>query len=1023
MRLPRRSPLVTVGLGALALVVGACRPATTPPSERKALAEAVGSNLPFQSRLSGGFVPSTQRVTRSAGDGARELSPDTRIAIAVLEKRASASPSPEAQADLGVAYLVQGDVDRAITTLEDAASQLNMPASWSDLSAAYLAKGERIPSRKVEMLSHALEAAEKSLKLARTNDALFNRALARDGLTQYVGATAPWPEYTAAESDPKWKEAASRHAANRRPSDDARDQWAARRKKLAERLNAGDKAFVNETVGLFPEASIDYLEQELLVDEHSLKSAELLGAAIYEITRDPMMRDEVAVLRTHGNTIARGHRAYQQALRQFDANDRSGARRSLAAALADFSNARAPYELWVRTRVAVIDWRDGRFDVTQSALAAVEHAARQRQYSTLLGTVKSHRGLTYLRQWALTPALASFRESASVHEAAGERDYATRAYSNLADALRILGETHESWEFIGRTLEELPRLRSPLRRYLLLYNAALFASRQELYESALLFEDAAAQQAKQAGADVLTEATIQRALVHVRRGDLARARADFESAKQRVADTPEGSFRDYQRAELNILKAQLGSDDQGEVAALDQAISFFSRIEPGRVPALYLLLSRRPQIRASRAASETALRSGIDALESQLSAVGEEALRISYFDESWTLFQEMVSLQVAARDQAKTFEYAERSRARSLLSAAQRSTGSRTRPLVDVQSQIPPSTVLVHYSTLADRILIWTITPSAAAFVERPIEERDLSRLIEQHRAAIREGRDDRDVNDRLFSMLVQPALPAMQAVSTVVLIPDGKLQQLPFATLRNPATGRYLVEDHPLLISPSASFFIDARAAARPLSSAPILSALLVGNPSADGVRALPGAEVEVADAARLYSDHELLIGRDATRERFVQAAPSFDIVHFGGHALVNPEFPLLSRLVFAGGANEQSLFAHEIARIRFPRTQVVVLAACSTASGPVSRGEGVLGVARPFLAGGVPLVIASQWDVDDQATQQLMLAFHRELTRSRNPIHALQAAQLSLLRSADGALAMPKSWGAFVAVGTTAR
>ena len=144
--------------------------------------------------------------------------------------------------------------------------------------------------------------------------------------------------------------------------------------------------------------------------------------------------------------------------------------------------------------------------------------------------------------------------------------------------------------------------------------------------------------------------------------------------------------------------------------------------------------------------------------------------------------------------------------------------------------------------------------------------------------------------------------------------------------------------------------------------------------------------------------------------------------MVHFGGHAFVNPEFPLLSRLAFAGEAGaEQSLFAHEIARVRFPLTRVVVLAACSTAAGVVSRGEGVVSVARPFLGAGVPLVVASQWDVDDRATEQLTLGFHRELAKSGNPVQALHAAQLALLRSGDAVQARPESWGAFVAVGTT--
>src|SRR6188508_1722725 len=204
MRLPGPSALVIAGLAALAAATGACRAATPAPSGRQALASAVSTTLPFRARLSGGFAPSKVGPTRAAGDRAPELSPDTRIAIALLEKRAIETPTPEALADLGVGYLIQGDIDRAITTIEDAASQMTAAAPWSDLSAAYLAKAERTPTRKIEYLARALEAAETSLKIARTNDALFNRALAREGLAPYTGAPAAWSEYAAVELDPAW---------------------------------------------------------------------------------------------------------------------------------------------------------------------------------------------------------------------------------------------------------------------------------------------------------------------------------------------------------------------------------------------------------------------------------------------------------------------------------------------------------------------------------------------------------------------------------------------------------------------------------------------------------------------------------------------------------------------------------------------------------------------------------------------------------------------------------------------------
>lgn len=1023
MRLPRRTALVmSVGTVVLAVVVSACRPVASPPSGRAALAAAVANTLPTQARLSGGFAPS-KHEPRRATDAMQELSPDTRIAIAMLEKRADESATPDALADLGVAYLVQGDVDRAITTLDDAASQQTAAEPWSDLSAAYLVKAERTPARRIELLALALESAERSLRVGRTNEALFNRALARDGLAPFTGAPAPWPEYSAIERNRAWREVAARHASDDSPIEDARDRWLARRKELPDRLRAGDREFIMTTARQFPEASIEFLEREAYVDPAIIAHAPLLASAIHEVTGDPMTRDDVAAVAAQTAELIKIHQTYATGFSQAVKNDFPGARSSFTEALAGFTRVKAPSRLRAQFQLARLDWREGKLDSAQQRLIDVERQARQLGYDTLLARVLWERGLAFNRQWRLTEGIAALRESASRAEASSQREFAVSIYSNLADALRILGEPHESWTHMGRALERVSQLREPANRYLPLYNAALFAGRQDLNEAALLFQDAAVREATKAGKGALTEALVQRALVNIRRGNQALARSDFDQASQLLAAAPPGAFKTYIGADLQIVGAQLGNVDESAVAGLQNAITFFSKAEPGRVPRLYLLLARTPQARASHAIAENALQLGVDSLERQQQGVGDEALSMSFFDESWSLFHDMVSLQVAANDPSKAFEYAERSRARLLLAAAQEATISRTRTLPEIQSKLPAGVVMVRYATLADRVLIWTITNGSATLAERPIAERELARLVERHRAAIRDRHENRDSNDRLYRLLIEPVLSAVAPAAVVTLVPDGPLQQLAFATLRQPASGRYLIEDFALMVSPSASFFVDARAAAATRPAGKLQSALLIGNPTAVQARSLPGAAAEVETAALLYPRHEVLTGKAATKDRFLALAPTFDVIHFGGHALANSEFPLLSRLVFADTAEGgQSLFAHEIGKLRFPRTRVVVLAACSTAAGVVSRGEGVVSVARPFLGGGVPLVIASQWDVDDRATEQLTLAFHRQLATSHNPIKALQAAQLAMLRSNDAVQALPESWGAFVAVGTAA-
>jgi CHAT domain-containing protein len=993
------------------------------------LADAIGSDHDFDARLTGGFLPRAETAARRsattpAGD---RLSPDARIAIARLEKQAAADQSPRALAALGAAYLVEGDVDRSVTTLEDAATGGDQAQAWNDLSAAYLAKTERMPARRIEYYSRALEAATKSLRASPSNEARFNRALALDGLAPFVGSIGAWSDYLSTERDPRWIDAAKRHASADKPAPDARERWEARRGDLRSRLRAGDRVFVDATVKEFPEASIEFFEHELLVafangDGTALAEAETLAGVIEAVTHDPMPRDDVRLIKARGHALAQPHLDYIAGLKQYDADDYATAKDSFSRALAGFVRVNSPYRAWASAQLATILFQQRNLDAADRQLADVERIARAARYATLLGRTLRLRGLVYSKQWRLAEALEAFRASASTFESANEHEDAVSLYGHLADVLRTLGEHSESWEYIGRTLEGLPRVRKAARRYLSLYNASLFASSQDLLVAAQLFQDGAVREATAAGAVALVEALTHRGIIHTRLQNDAAATIDLEMATRHFADIPEGALKQYMRAEIAVLQAHLASARSGRETdqALISAIDFFGTAEPARVPQLYLLLARARQATHADSAAEDALSRGIARLERQQSRVGDEGLKISYFDESWDLFPEMIQFQLNVRsDPAKAFEYAERSRSRALL-AATASTDVRPRNLVEIQNALPPSVVLLYYATLSDRLLIWTITSVDSRLVERRIDRESLGRLVARYRAALAEGRDTAASNAALYDVLVRPVERALGSDSTIVLVPDGDLQRLPFATLRN-STHRFLIEDHAVAYAPSGSVFVAGLSQLRRMADGPIASALLVGNPETSSspparLQPLSGAETEVSEAAKTYPKHSVLTGASATKDRFVASAPEFDVVHFGGHAFVNAEYPLLSRLAFS-----QPLFAHEISRIPFSRTRLVILAACSTASGAISKGEGVVSVARPFLAAGVPMVVASQWDVDDGATAQLFVAFHRALAETQDPVRALRRAQISLLRSGNTVLASPANWGAFVALGTT--
>src|SRR5262249_13699988 len=128
----------------------------------------------------------------------------------------------------------------------------------------------------------------------------------------------------------------------------------------------------------------------------------------------------------------------------------------------------------------------------------------------------------------------------------------------------------------------------------------------------------------------------------------------------------------------------------------------------------------------------------------------------------------------------------------------------------------------------------------------------------------------------------------------------------------------------------------------------------------------------------------------------------------------------PMLSRLVLAPGEQDDGLlYAREIYRQRLTRTRLVVLSACSSAHGPISRSEGVLSLTRSFLAAGVPAVIGTLWTITDRGRADFSFELHRRLQRGTASSRALREVQLAFLTSGDRELRSPATWAAFQHVG----
>jgi CHAT domain-containing protein len=290
---------------------------------------------------------------------------------------------------------------------------------------------------------------------------------------------------------------------------------------------------------------------------------------------------------------------------------------------------------------------------------------------------------------------------------------------------------------------------------------------------------------------------------------------------------------------------------------------------------------------------------------------------------------------------------------------------------------------------------------------------------------ALQDGRQAGTEGQELRRLLIEPLEHRVAAASTLIVIPDGGLCRLPFAALGN--EDRFLVEDYRLATAPGASVYIALTERYGERSRKPPGSVLIVGEPLIDRslfptLTSLPGSAEEIENLERIYDRRAILLtGHAATAERLLALLPDVDVLHVSVHT-VTPQGGDAPGLVLTSSPATRKtgvLLPEDIHCPRGPRARLAILAGCRTAEGRLSQNEGSLGLARAFLSAGIPTVLASLWDADDEPAARLLLRCHEFLRSGADPLTALRHAQLELLRGPDRHLTQPRTWAAFEVIG----
>ena len=270
------------------------------------------------------------------------------------------------------------------------------------------------------------------------------------------------------------------------------------------------------------------------------------------------------------------------------------------------------------------------------------------------------------------------------------------------------------------------------------------------------------------------------------------------------------------------------------------------------------------------------------------------------------------------------------------------------------------------------------------------------------------------------YNIILAPVVDLLQE-SAIIIIPDPLLYSIPFAALKDD-NGQYISDTFRIRIVPSLTTL-------RLIQQSPAdyhskTGALVIGEPEVSDVYyqgkllqlcPLPGARMEAEMIGRLLGV-EPLLGKDATKQAVLERMHSVSLIHFAAHGYEERGEIALSPISPCGTPHEEDylLTMAEISQVRLT-AKLVVLSCCHSASGQV-RAEGVVGIARAFLASGARAVLAALWAVEDKATMQFMNHFYEHLVRGESASESLHQA-MKWMR--ENRFSDVKQWAPFMLIG----
>jgi CHAT domain-containing protein len=387
--------------------------------------------------------------------------------------------------------------------------------------------------------------------------------------------------------------------------------------------------------------------------------------------------------------------------------------------------------------------------------------------------------------------------------------------------------------------------------------------------------------------------------------------------------------------------------------------------------------------------------SAIDIAELAMHNLADDQARISWRQATDGSYRGVVRALLAQKKDREALERWEQYKNWPLLHGAVSTfsaKGATNDKAPDDGQELPPELsqeVRLIYATFAEGTQLWLLANGRLSSNWVNIPGSDLQDNIRNF-AQVCSNPDSALVDvDRqgakLFSQLLLPVMAELPESKMLVVELDDSLNDLSLEALKSP-DGRYFGQKYAIVYSPG--IWMERRLRSpEPIRSANSLFLLDAAHSAATPY--LPGMEAERDAIAKSFVRPNIVDAGHVDLSKVKSDLATSEIFHYMGHgksAQTGTSLVVTDKLSLgAGDFTADVLF----------RSQMVVLAACSTGRGGKQGLVDNKNLVHSFLLGGVPRVVASHWDVDSESTSQLMISFYHHVTANHTASEAMFEAR----------------------------